>query len=46
MSSDPSSSPALIPRHRTLSGFLMAVSRGVKSLDAFTTLLVRTDNSV
>ena len=49
MSSDSSSSPALIPRHRTLSGFLTAVSRahgiGLRSLDTFTTLVVRTRNS-
>jgi hypothetical protein len=49
MASDSSSSPALITRHRTLSGFLTAVSRahgiGLRSLDALTTLVVRTRNS-
>ena len=44
------SQPALIPRHRTLDGFLAAISQvdgiGVRSLDAFRALVVRTDNSV
>ncbi len=40
----------LIPRHRTLDGFIEAVSQadgiGLIDVDAFTTLVVRTDNSV
>jgi hypothetical protein len=42
--------PRVIPRHRTLDGFVEAVSRaegvGLTDVDALTTLLVRTDNSV
>ena len=49
MSSDSTSSPGLIPLHRTLDGFLAAVARAdgmsLQSLDALTTLLVRTRNS-
>ena len=40
----------LLSRHRTLDGFVEAVSQadgiGLTDLDAFTTLVVRTDNSV
>ena len=40
----------LVPRHRTLDGFIAAVSQtdgiGLIDVDAFTTLVVRTDNSV
>jgi len=40
----------VVPRHRTLDGFVEAVSRadgvGLTDVDAFTTLVVRTDNSV
>ncbi len=40
----------LVPRHRTLDGFIEAVSQangiGLIEVDAFTTLVVRTDNSV
>ncbi len=43
-------SPDVVPRHRTLDGFIEAVSQadgiGLIEVDAFTTLLVRTDNSV
>ncbi len=39
-----------VPRHRTLDGFIEAVSQtdgiGLIDVDAFTTLVVRTDNSV
>ena len=41
---------SVVPRHRTLDGFVEAVSRaegvGLTDVDAFTTLVVRTDNSV
>ena len=50
MASDPSSSPDLIPRHRTLDGFVDAVSQAdgiaLLEVDAFTTLLVRSRNSL
>ncbi len=40
----------LVPRHRTLDGFIAAVSQadgiGLIDVDAFATLVVRTDNSV
>ena len=40
----------LVPRHRTLDGFIEAVSKadgiGLTDLDAFTTVVVRTDNSL
>ncbi len=40
----------LVPRHRTLDGFVAAVSQadgiGLTDVDALTTLMVRTDNSV
>ncbi len=40
----------LVPRHRTLDGFVEAVSQadgiGLADVDAFTMLVVRTDNSV
>ena len=40
----------VVPRHRTLDGFVEAVSLaegvGLTDVDAFTTLVVRTDNSV
>ncbi len=40
----------LVPRHRSLDGFIEAVSRadgvGLADVDAFTALVVRTDNSV
>ncbi len=40
----------LVPRHRTLDGFIEAVSQadgiGLIDVDAFATLVVRTDNSV
>ena len=40
----------LVPRHRTLDGFIAAVSQAdgidLVDVDAFTTLVVRTDNSV
>ncbi len=43
-------SPDLVPRHRTLDGFTAVVSQadgiGLIDVDAFTTLVVRTDNSV
>ncbi len=43
-------SPDLVPRHRTLDGVVKAVSQtdgiGLIDVDAFTTLVVRTDNSV
>ena len=43
-------SSSVVPRHRTLDGFVDAVSRveglGLTDVDAFTTLMVRTDNSV
>ena len=43
-------SPAVVPRHRTLHGFADAVSQadgiGLNDVDAFTTLVVRTRNSV
>ena len=39
-----------MPRHRTLDGFISAASQadgiGLIGVDAFTTLVVRTDNSV
>ena len=39
-----------VPRHRTLDGFVDAVSQadgiGLADVDAFTTLVVQTDNSV
>ena len=42
--------PDLIPRHCTLDGFIDAVSQtdgvGLADVDAFTTLVVQTDNSV
>ena len=50
MASDSNSSPDLNPQRRTLDGFLTSVSRakgiGLRQMDAFTTLLVRTRNSV
>ncbi len=43
-------SPDVVPRHRTLDGVVKAVSQtdgiGLIDVDAFTTLVVRTDNSV
>ena len=43
-------SPDVAPRHRTLDGIVEAVSQsngiGLIDVDAFTTLVVRTDNSV
>ncbi len=43
-------SPDVVPRHRTLDGVVEAVSQadgiGLIDVDAFTTLVVRTDNSV
>ena len=40
----------LVPRHRTLDGFVDAVSQadgiGLTDVDALTTLMVQTDNSV
>ena len=43
-------SPDEVPRHRTLDGVVKAVSQtdgiGLIDVDAFTTLVVRTDNSV
>ena len=49
MSSDSTSSD-LVPRHRSLDGFTEAVSQadgiGLTEVDAFTTLVVQTDNSV
>ncbi len=43
-------SPDVVPRYRTLDGFIEAVSQtdgiGLIDVDAFTTLVVRTDNSV
>ena len=40
----------MVPRHRTLDGIVAAVSKtdgiGLIDVDAFTTLVVRTDNSV
>ena len=43
-------SPDVVPRHRTLDGIVAAVSQadgiGLIDVDAFTTLVVRTDNSV
>ena len=43
-------SPDVVPRHRTLDGVTAAVSQtdgiGLIDVDAFTTLVVRTDNSV
>ncbi len=43
-------SPDVVPWHRTLDGFVEAVSQadgiGLTDVDAFTTLVVRTDNSV
>jgi hypothetical protein len=45
-----SSSTDLVPQHRTLDGFVETVSQahgvGLAEVDAFSTLLVRTDNSV
>ena len=42
--------PEVVPRHRTLDGFVEAVSHaegvGLADVDAFTTLVVQTDNSV
>ena len=44
------SSPEVVPRHRTLDGIVAAVSQtdgiGLIDVDAFTTLVVRTRNSV
>ena len=41
---------SVVPRHRTLDGFVEAVSRaeglGLTDVDAFTTLVVQTENSV
>ena len=49
MPSDATSSD-LVPRHRSLDGFTEAVSQadgiGLTEVDAFTTLVVQTDNSV
>ena len=49
MSSDTTSSD-LVPRHRTLDGFVEAASEtdgvGLTDVDTFTTLVVQTDNSV
>ncbi len=49
MSSDATSSD-LVPRHRTLDGFVEAASQadgvGLTDVDSFTTLVVQTDNSV
>ena len=46
----PDAPPRVIPRHDTLDGFVDAVSRadgiGLTDVEAFTTLVVRTDNSV
>ncbi len=46
----PEPSPDLVPRHRTLDRIVEAVSQadgiGLIDVDAFTTLVVRTDNSV
>ena len=43
-------SPDVVPRHRTLDGVIKAASQadgiGLIDVDAFTTLVVRTDNSV
>ena len=43
-------SPDAVPRYRTLDGFITALSQadgiGLNDVDAFTTLVVRTDNSV
>ncbi len=43
-------SPDVVPRHRTLDGVIKAVSQsdgiGLIDVDALTTLVVRTDNSV
>ena len=43
-------SPEAVPRHRTLDGVVAAVSQadgiGLSDVDAFSTLVVRTDNSV
>ncbi len=43
-------SPDVVPRYRTLDGIVAAVSQtdgiGLIEVDAFTTLVVRTDNSV
>ncbi len=43
-------SPYVVPRYRTLDGVVKAVSQtdgiGLIDVDAFTTLVVRTDNSV
>ncbi len=43
-------SPDVVPRYRTLDGVIAAVSQGdgfgLSDVDAFTTLVVRTDNSV
>ena len=43
-------SPDVVPRHRTLDGVVAAASQsdgiGLIDMDAFTTLVVRTDNSV
>ncbi len=50
MPPDDTSSRALVPWHRTLDGIVAAVSKtdGIQliDVDAFTTLVVRTDNSV
>ena len=50
MPPDDTSSRALVPRHRTLDGVIEAMSQtaGIKliDVDAFTTLVVRTDNSI
>ena len=49
MPSDATSSD-LVPRHRTLNGFVEAASQadgvGLTDVDTFTTLVVKTDNSV
>ena len=49
MPSDATSSD-LVPRHRTLDGFVEAASQadgvGLTDVDTFTTLVVKTDNSV
>ena len=46
----PQPTPDVVPRHRTLDGIVKAVSRtngvGLTDVDALTTLVVRTDNSV
>ena len=46
----PQPTPGVVPQHRTLDGIVKAVSRtegvGLTDVDALTTLVVRTDNSV